>query len=125
MFSKFKTAALSAMIGFATLAAVPVGAQAEGLYLNYGGGQSGVGIGVQVGGYDRADYRGRPTYHDERRGGWGCTPYRAVDKAERYGLRRARVVDVSRRSITVAGNKWGRHVRMSFGRAPNCPIVRW
>jgi len=124
MFSKLKTAALSAMIGFATLAAVPAGAQADGLYLNYGTGH-GAGIGVQVGGYDRADYRGRHNYHDERRGGWGCTPYRAVDKAERYGLRRARVVDVDRRTITVAGRKWGQHARMVFGRAPSCPIVRW
>lgn len=125
MFSKLKTAALSAMIGFATLAAIPAGAQADGLYLNYGSGQYGADIGVQVGGYDRADYRGRHTYPDDRRGGWGCTPYRAVDKAERYGVRHARVVDVSRRSITVAGRKWGRYIRMSFGRAPSCPIVRW
>ena len=40
MFSKLKTAALSAMIGFATLAAIPAGAQAEGLYLNYGAGNT-------------------------------------------------------------------------------------
>lgn len=125
MFSKLKTAALSAMIGFATLTAIPAGAQADGLYLNYGSGHHGADFGVQVEGYDRADYRGRHTYHDERRGGWGCTPYRAVDKAERYGLRRARVIDVSRRSITVAGKKWGRHVVLSFGRAPSCPIIRW
>jgi len=124
MFSKLKTAALSAMIGFATLAASPAGAQAEGLYLNYGAGHNGFGLGVQVGDYDRADYRGR-YHHDDRRGGWGCTPWRAVDKAERYGVRRARVVDVNRRTITVAGRKWGDHVRMTFGRAPSCPIVRW
>jgi len=125
MFNKFKTAALSAMISLGTLAAIPAGAQAEGLYLNYGSGNHGAGIGMQVGGYDRADYRGRHTYHDDRRGGWGCTPYRAVDKAERYGVRRARVIDVDRRTITVAGRKWGNHVRMTFGRAPSCPIVRW
>jgi hypothetical protein len=80
---------------------------------------------MQAGGYDRADYRGRHDYRDDRRGGWGCTPYRAVDKAERYGVRRARVIDVSRRTITVAGRKWGNPVRMTFGRAPSCPIVRW
>lgn len=117
MLTKLKTAALSALIGLGTLAAVPA-AQAEGVYLNYGGRHhSGVGIGVQIGDYDRYDYRG-----GYRR---GCTPYRAVDKAERYGVRRARVVDVSRRTITVAGRKWGERVRMTFGRAPHCPVIRW
>ena len=48
MLTKLKTAALSALIGLGTLAAIPATAQAEGLYLNYGAGHhSGVGIGVQ------------------------------------------------------------------------------
>ena len=65
MFTKLKTAALSAMIGLGTLAAIPAAAQAEGLYLNYGTGhRSGVGIGVQVGDYDRYDYR---DYRHDRR----------------------------------------------------------
>ncbi len=128
MLTKLKTAALSALIGLGTLAAIPATAQADGLYLNYGNGQAGVG--VQVGDYDRADYRGRyyrddDWRRDDRRGNWGCTPYRALNKAERYGVHRARVVDVGRRTITVAGRKWGDHVRMTFGRAPSCPIVRW
>jgi hypothetical protein len=121
MFSRFKTAALSALIGLGTLAAVPAAAQADGLYLNYGGHHGGVGVGVQIGDRDRVDYRRR----EHSRPGWGCTPHRAVNKAERYGVRRARVVDVDRRTITVAGRKWHRHVRMTFGRAPSCPIIRW
>ena len=123
MLTKLKTAALSAMIGLGAIAAVPATAQAEGLYLNYGTGhRSGVGIGVQVGDYDRYDYR---DYRDNRRHYRACTPYRAVNKAERYGVRRAHVVDVSRRTITVAGRKWGERIRMTFGRSPNCPVVRW
>ena len=118
MITKLKTAALSALIGLGAIAAMPATAQAEGLYLNYGSGHhSGVGIGVQIG--DRYDYR-----HDRRHFRF-CTPDRAVDKAERYGVRRARVVDVGRRTIMVAGRKYGDRVRMTFGRAPNCPIVRW
>ena len=37
MFNKFRTAALSAMIGLGAIAAMPAAAQADGLYLNYSG----------------------------------------------------------------------------------------
>jgi hypothetical protein len=122
MITKLKAAALSALIGLSAIAAAPATAQAEGVYLNYGSGNA--GIAVQLGGHDRVDYR-HWDRRDHRRDFRGCSPYRAVDKAERYGVRRARVVDVSRRTITVAGRKWGERVRMTFGRGPHCPIVRW
>jgi hypothetical protein len=124
MITKLKTAALSALIAFGAIAAVPAAAQAEGLYLNYGSGHhSGVGIGVQIGDYDRYDYR---DYRRDRRHHFrGCSPERALNKAERMGLRRARVVDVDRRTIEIAGRKYGERVRLTFARAPNCPIVRW
>jgi hypothetical protein len=127
MLTKLKTVALSALIGLGTLAAIPASAQAEGVYLNYGSGHhNGVGIGVQIGDYDRVDYRDyRRDRRDFRHNRRDCTPNRAVDKAERYGVRRARVVDVDRRTITVSGRKWGDRVRMTFGRSPNCPVVRW
>ncbi len=122
MLTKLKTAALSALIGLGTLAAIPATAQAEGLYLNYGSGHhSGVGIGVQIGDYDR-DYR---DYRRDRRHFRGCTPNRALNKAERLGLRRAHVVDVARRTIKVSGRKYGERVRITFARAPNCPVIRW
>ncbi len=117
--TKLKTAAIAALVGAGTLAAIPATAQADGLYLNYGGYNG--GFGVHVGDYDRVDYRHRNGPRER----WGCTPYRALDKAERYGVRRARVIDVDRRTITVAGRKWGERVRMTFGRAPSCPIIRW
>jgi hypothetical protein len=131
MFTRFKAAALSALVGLGAVAAIPATAQAQGAYLDYDGG-NGVGIGMEFGGYDSADYRHGPRRNDrwddrrdDRRYDRRCSPDRAVDKAERYGLRRARVVDVSHRTITVAGRKWGERVHMTFGRAPNCPIVRW
>ena len=121
MFTKLKTAALSALIGLGALAAMPATAQAEGLYLNFGSGHhSGVGIGVQIG-----DCRSIATIATTAGISAFCTPNRASNKAERIGLRRARVVDVDRRTITVSGRKYGDRVRMTFGRAPNCPIVRW
>lgn len=123
MITKLKTAALSALVAFGAITAMPAAAQAEGLYLNYGSGHhSGVGIGVQIGNYDRYDYR---DYRRDRRHFRGCSPERALNKAERYGVRRAHVVDVNRRTISVAGRKHGERVRITFARAPNCPIVRW
>lgn len=121
MFAKLKTAALAALIGLGAVAAIPATAQADNIYLNYGNRHG--GIGMQVGDYDRVDYRRHDRRYDRRYR--ECTPNRAIEKAERNGLRRARVVDVSRRTITVAGRKWGERVRMTFSRAPNCPVVRW
>lgn len=125
MLNKIRTAALSALVGLGTLAAIPATAQADGIYLNLGQGEPRVGVYVQ----DRHD-NGR---HGGQRGGrpdhgrWDrhCTPDRALDKAERMGVRRARVVDVDRRKISVVGRKHGDRVRLTFARAPNCPIVRW
>ena len=51
-----------------------------------------------------------------------CTPGRALDKAERMGLRRARVVDVGRHTIRVAGRKYNQRVVVVFGRDRNCPV---
>ncbi|MBB6464405.1 hypothetical protein [Aminobacter carboxidus] len=133
MFDKIKTAALSAVIGFSTLAAIPATAQADGLYLNLGQGSPNVGVYIQ----DRDNRNGgrwdnRDNRHDNRWGGrpggrWdrACSPDRALDKADRMGLRRARIVDVNRRSITVSGRKYGERVAITFARAPNCPVVRW
>ena len=120
MINKFRTAALSAMIGLGAIAAMPASAQADGLYLNYGGRG---GVGIHIGDNDRVDYRKR--HRHDRRHFRACTPNRAMNKAERYGVRRVRVVDVDRRTITVSGRKWGERVRMTFGRAAHCPVVRW
>jgi hypothetical protein len=119
MFSKLKTAALSTMIGLGAIAAMPAAAQAEGVYLNFGGGHHSAGVGVYYG----DDYR--PDYRRDRRYQRACTPNRALNKAERLGLRRAHIVDVDRRTIKVSGRKYGERVRITFARAPNCPIIRW
>ncbi|MFU0502972.1 hypothetical protein [Pseudaminobacter sp. NGMCC 1.201702] len=133
MFKMLKSAALSALIGLGAFAAMPASAQADGIYLDYHGG----GIGVIVDDHDRRDRRDR---WEDRRDRWEdrhdrwddrdrwerrrCSPDRALDKAERMGIRRARVVDVSRRTITVRGRKWHDRVHVTFARAPHCPILR-
>ncbi len=124
MFSKLRTAALSAMLGLGVFAALPTGAQADGLYLNFGGGGQ-AGAGFYMGGGDRLDYRHHRYHRYDRRDYRACTPQRAVNKAERFGVRRAHVVHVNRHAIKVAGRKHGGRVLITIGRAPNCPIVRW
>jgi hypothetical protein len=120
MLSKFKSAALCAAIGLGALATVP--AQADSLYLNFGGGS---GIGIETRDGHRRDWRDdRHGWRDRRDWRAGrCTPERALWKAERIGVRRARIEDVSRHSITVRGRSRGDRIWVTFGRAPSCPIV--
>ncbi|MBN9243223.1 MAG: hypothetical protein J0I98_10550 [Mesorhizobium sp.] len=121
MFNTLKTAALSALIGLGALAAVPAVAQADGVYLNFG--HSGPRFGVYDGGREQVrDWRRDRDWRDRdwRR---SCTPERALDKAERMGLRRARVVDMGRSTIKVAGRKYSDRVVVVFGRDRGCPII--
>ena len=123
MFDKIKGAALSAFIGLSALAAIPAAAHAEGVYLNFGQSQDGR-FGVYAG--DRHDgYRRDRDFHRDYRRPWqrGCTPDRAMDKAERMGLHRVRVVDMGRNSIKVAGRKFGDRVVVVFGRERGCPVL--
>ncbi|QPC91432.1 hypothetical protein [Mesorhizobium sp. INR15] len=117
MFNTIKTAALSALVGLGTLAAVP--AHADSLYLGFGNNND-QRFGVYQG--DNSDYRDR---RDDRRGDWrrGCSPDRALDKAERMGLYRARIVDVSRRTVKVVGRQDGDRVVIVFANERGCPII--
>jgi hypothetical protein len=130
MLNKIKTAAASALIGLSAFAALPASAQESGIYLNFGGGNE---PGAYFGDRRPGDYRYREGYRDDRRwdqGRWGrdrwargCTPDRALDKAERMGIYRARIADVDGRTITVRGRSRGERVYVTFARAPRCPII--
>lgn len=122
MLNMLRTAVLSAAVGVAALTGMAPAAQAEGLYLNFGGrGEPRAGVYVgedgprHVGRWDRRERDGRH--------GRECTPGRALDKAAQLGVRRARVIDVSRRTIDVAGRRHGDRVVMTFARAPHCPVI--
>lgn len=129
MFSTLKTATLAAVVGVTAFTGMAAAAKADGLYLNFGGGEPRVGVYVgdgsprHVGRWER-DRWDRGDRWDRWGRGRECTPGRALDKAERMGIRRARVVDVDRRSIDVAGRKFGNRVVVTFARAPYCPVVR-
>ncbi|MCA0032540.1 hypothetical protein [Mesorhizobium sp. B263B2A] len=121
MYTTIKTAALSALIGLGTLAAIP--AHADSLYLGFGNNND-----PRFGVYAGDDgYRHR---RDERRDDWrghgwrrGCSPDRALDKAERMGLHRARIVDANRRVVKVMGRQYGDRVVIVFANERGCPII--
>lgn len=129
MFKFFKIAALSAFVGLGALAAVPATAQAQsgGVYLGFG--NQGPTLGIQF------DDRGR---HDMRDRGWrdhrgpdrryrerGCSVREAVNKAERMGLRRARVISENRRVVRVEGRGHGRRLAViTFANDRGCPVIR-
>jgi hypothetical protein len=135
MLRMFRTAALSAFVGLTALTGMAATAQADSLYLNFGS-RVDPRVGVYVGedGPRYVDRWDRHRWDDDRwegsgrweRGRWhrrACTPDRALDKAERLGLRRARIVDVGRRTIDVAGRRHGDRVIVTFARAPRCPVI--
>ncbi|AZO74347.1 MAG: hypothetical protein E5V92_12565 [Mesorhizobium sp.] len=116
MFNQIKTAALSALVGLGTLGAIPA-AHADSLYLGFGNGPDprfGVYTGEDDDGYYRRDREWR------RR---GCSPDRALDKAERMGLHRVRIVDINRRTVKVAGRQYGDRVVVVFANERGCPII--
>lgn len=125
MLDTLKTLAVSALIGLTGLAALPAAAHAEGIYLDLDG-RGGARLGLYDGYQDaqyRDDWRWR---HGRRDWRWReCTPQRALNKAERIGLRRVALRDVTRRTITVSGRDRGERVVVTFGRGPGCPILRY
>lgn len=73
--------------------------------------------------YDRDRRDRREEYREARRS--GCSAERALDKAERMGLRRVRVADMDRRTIEVQGRKRnGERVFVTFSRdRRSCPVL--
>lgn len=109
MFKSIRIAAISAVVGLASLAAVPA-AQADGLFFSIGQGHVRIWDG------------NRP--HRPHVAWRACSPRQAVRKAARYGVDRAHVVRANRNVIKVSGHKHRHRVNMVFARAPGCPVIR-
>jgi len=63
--------------------------------------------------YERRSYRRR-----------GCSPDDALDKAERMGIDRVRVVAVGNSTIRVRGrDEYGERITIVFGRERGCPVL--
>ena len=69
--------------------------------------------------YEQQDFIDRPV----RR---GCTEGRALDKAERMGIYRARIVSAGRRTIEVRGRTPdGDRTYITFSRQSGCPVLEY
>ncbi|WP_336056856.1 hypothetical protein [Nitratireductor sp. CH_MIT9313-5] len=115
MFRKLQIAALTAVMGLGSIAAMPTAAKADGIYFSFGsdGSRSGFYVGDRGRHYRPAPRRYR-----------ACTPHRALRKAERLGMRRARITRANRNIIRVTGRtRYGRD-SIVFARAPHCPVIR-
>lgn len=118
MFKTLKILTLSAVVGLGGMTLAPMTAEAGsggGVYLRFGDrDRDGGRFGLQFG------ESGRSHRNWDRA---TCSPGEAVRKASRMGLRNARVVDTSRRSITVRGRMGGQREFITFGRMGRCPVI--
>lgn len=123
MLNIVKASSVCALLGVGLLAGAP--AKADSFYV--GAGPYGGGFGIVVSDHDghrgdRDDWRRRDRW--DYRPIRFCTAERAVDKAARMGVRHARVNYENRSVIGVRGHDWRGRIQLTFGRAPNCPLIR-
>lgn len=117
------TSLLSALVGLGAVTLVAFPSQADNLQLELG--KHGPRLKLLQDcdpNDDDCDDSQRDDRRD-RRQSRGCTEDRALDKAERMGIRRARIESVDRREITVRGRQDGDRVRVTFGTERGCPIL--
>ncbi|MEC5293562.1 hypothetical protein VSX64_19855 [Aurantimonas sp. C2-6-R+9] len=72
---------------------------------------------------DNRGYRDDRGYRDYREYRPACEPRRAVRKASRMGVNRARVIRANRRAVVVAGRSRGDRAIVRFAREPGCPVL--
>lgn len=73
---------------------------------------------------DRCDPRYEDCYDRRSSRRRGCGPDEALDKAERMGIDRARIVAVGNSTIRVRGrDEYGDRVTIVFGRRGGCPVL--
>lgn len=115
MFTKFiKGGLVSAIVGIGLIAAAPQTATA---------GQ----VGITIYGTHGAVHFGDVKHRYKKRHGHRnlCRPGEAVYKAERRGVRHARVDRVGKRYVVVKGRKRGHHVKIGFERRSRHCEIAW
>ena len=102
-------------------AAMPLQASAQDLELQIGPDGMRIDRGCDPRYDDCYRYDRRREFYDERP---RCSEGRALRKAERMGIRRARIADIGRRTIEVSGrDRYGDRIYITFGRQPSCPVL--
>lgn len=118
MLRLIKSSALAVLVAGSAMAPLPVNAQTLELELGRGGPE------MRVRERDRCDPRYEECYRGERSMRRTCTEDRALNKAERMGLDRVRVVSAGRRTIEVRGRtEDGDRASITFGRQSSCPVL--
>lgn len=118
-------AVLAALIGLGSVSFAPVASMAQGVEIEIGrdGPRLRLRDDCDPRREDCGDSRRDEMRRDSRRNNF-CTEDRALMKAERMGIRRARIDGANRRFIDVRGrDRRGDRVEITFGRAPSCPVV--
>lgn len=130
-----KKTILAAVLGLGALTASVPAASAAGISVtidNVGYRNGFLQVQDYDGGWER-ERRGRDRdrwddRRDRRHGDWGrrgrCSPDLAIAKARDFGMRRARIVDMSPRRVVVEGFRRGDYSRMVFINDRGCPIWR-
>lgn len=124
MISFLKNTLLAAVLGLGALTAVAPAASAADIDVRI------ETVGYRNGFFEIRDHdRGRERWerrHD-RRQDWGrrgrCSPDFAVAKARDFGLRRARIADISSRKVVVEGFRRGGYSRIVFANDRHCPVL--
>ena len=120
-----KKTILAAVLGLGALTASVPAASAAGIEMSV------ETVGYRSGFLEVRDHdRGRDRWdrrHDRRHGDWGrrgrCSPNLAVAKARDFGMRRARIADVSPRRVVVEGFRRGGYSRIIFANDRHCPVL--
>ena len=114
MLKFIKASAVCAVLGIAALAGAP--AQAGALY--FGTGHSGLHVVIRD--HDGPRWNNSRHYRPVR----FCSTDRALDKASRMGVRRARVAYQNRSVIGIKGHDRRGRIMLTFGRSAGCPLIR-
>jgi len=125
MFTKiFPTSLATLALAAALTGVVPTAANAQHFSTKIGYGHDKGRIELYIGKYGQKNhYRGKKKKH---RGHYSvCRPGHAVHKAERRGLRHARIGTVNNRFVIVKGRHHGSKVRVAFYRNSGRCDVAW
>ena len=116
-----KRLVLSAILVAGLMPAAPLIASAQGVELDLNGPKPRLRL-VDPEDQER-ERRRRDRDDDDDFRDSGCNADRALDKAARLGVRRARVTSMGRRFIEVSGRRRGERVEITFARDRRCSIV--